>query len=656
MPLLTLSDITMIFGERRLLDGVSFRVNKGDRIAFVGDNGAGKSTLFKIIKGTLTPDGGEVILHGNTIAGFLSQNMDEQDLSGASLKPSNLIDIELKIDEVTAAISRRSDMNEDASDLVMELADLHSRYEALGGYDYEYRLKDALAGLGLGNIYGRDDFTDLSGGEKMRVCLARLIVDRPDVLLLDEPTNHLDMEAVEWLENFLSSYGGAVFVITHDRHFIDQVATKVIELDGGHITEYKGGYTDYKEQKEHFIKSQSLVTKALEEELAHQLDVKQTMLSHRNISGYHQREKMVAKLEDELEAARSKLPSGYAKMSFNAQPLERSGKSDKIVLQADDLAMRFEDCEEDLFDSLSFEVTADEKLFLAGPNGCGKTTLLKLLSGHAGDKLQGSSGTVLIGGSLSMGYMEQFVPFEDEELSCFDELVSRSDIGTTEARTLLARFGFRGEDAFKKINMLSGGERSRLYLCCLLRENPDILFLDEPTNHLDINSKEILEDAIQEYSGAVICVSHDRFFIDKCADKVLGFKDKHAALYDSYYFYRKAMQNDAGAASGSAGSANGVSGAAGDATGAADEVLETSRSQNENTVRSANRAQERKESAKRRQRISDIEKETTKLEAEQKELEAKFGGSCSSEDLKRYEENAAKLSALYDEYFELNEE
>ena len=364
------------------------------------------------------------------------------------------------------------------------------------------------------------------------------------------------------------------------------------------------------------------------------MDVKQTMLSHRNISGYHQREKMVAKLEDELERARAKLPSGYAKMSFNAQPLERSGKSDKIVLQANEVSMKFDDCDDDLFTSISFELTADEKLFLAGPNGCGKTTLLKLLSGHAGDKLQGSSGTVLIGGGLSMGYMEQFVPFEDEELNCFDELVSRSDIGTTEARTLLARFGFKGEDAFKKICMLSGGERSRLYLCCLLRENPDILFLDEPTNHLDINSKEILEDAIQEYSGAVICVSHDRFFIDKCADKVLGFKDKSASLYDSYYFYRKAMQ----------------------ASAPAEIVNDEPKQENENTVRSANRAQGRKESAKRRQRIADIEKETTKLEAEQKELEAKFGGSCSSDDLKRYEENAVKLSALYDEYFELNEE
>ena len=343
---------------------------------------------------------------------------------------------------------------------------------------------------------------------------------------------------------------------------------------------------------------------------------------------------MVAKLEDELEAARAKLPAGYAKMSFTAQPLERTGRSDRIILQAKDLMMKFEDSDTNLFDPLSFEVTADEKLFLAGPNGCGKTTLLKLLSGHAGEKLKGSSGTVLIGSAQSMGYMEQFVPFDDESLTCFDELVSRSDIGTTEARTLLARFGFKGDDAFKKISMLSGGERSRLYLCCLLRENPDILFLDEPTNHLDINSREILEDAIKEYSGAVVCVSHDRFFIDKCADKILGFNNRSASIYDSYYFYRKAIQT---------------------ASETVEKTVKEPKQENENTVRNSNRAQDRKESAKKRQRIADIEKETSRLEAEQKELEAKFGGSCSEEDIKRYGDNAKKLEELYEEYFMLNE-
>ncbi|MBR5359217.1 MAG: ABC-F family ATP-binding cassette domain-containing protein, partial [Clostridiales bacterium] len=491
----------MSYGERRVLDGVNFRVNQGDRIAFIGDNGAGKSTLFKIIKGLITPDGGDVIYHGNTIVGFLSQNMSEQDLSGNTLKPVKLIDLEYRMHELERELSKGE--SDDLQDLMNEYADVQAEYESAGGYDYEHRLNDALGGLGLSGISDRTDFTGLSGGEKMRVCLARLIVERPDILMLDEPTNHLDMEAIDWLEGFLGSYGGAVFVITHDRHFIDSVANRVIELDGGKVTEYKGNYTEYKIQKEEFIKTQTSVIANLETELEHQLEVKQTFLSHRNISGYHQREKVVEKLADVLERERAKLPSGYAKMSFVATPRETEGKSDKILLEVKGVSKEFDG--NVLFEDVSFELKADEKIFLCGPNGCGKTTLLSMLSG----KSAGSAGTVLIAPAITCGFMGQFVPFDDESVTCFDELISRSDLQTTEARSLLARFGFRGEDVFKTIDMLSGGERSRLYLCCLLNENPDILFLDETTNHLDINSREILEDAIREYPRAVICVSHD---------------------------------------------------------------------------------------------------------------------------------------------------
>lgn len=264
------------------------------------------------------------------------------------------------------------------------------------------------------------------------------------------------------------------------------------------------------------------------------------MLSHRNISGYHQREKMADKLADILERERAKLPAQYAKMSFTALPAERSGKSDKILLQVTEVSKRFDDCDTDLFSQISFELKADEKLFLCGPNGCGKTTLLMMLAGKA----YGTSGKVMIATGTSCGYMGQFVPFDDEDMTCFDELVERSEgIKTTEARSLLARFGFRGDDAYKTIRDLSGGERSRLYLCCLLRERPDILFLDEPTNHLDINSREILEDAIKQYDGAVICVSHDRFFIDKCADVILGFANGTASEFEKYEYYRKSVRN-----------------------------------------------------------------------------------------------------------------
>ena len=602
------------------MDGVNFRVNKGDRIAFIGDNGAGKSTLFKIIKGLITPDGGEVIYHGNTIVGFLSQNMSEQDLSGNTLKPVKLIDIECRMHDLERELSK-SDGN-DLEDLMNEYSKVQAEYESLGGYDYDHRLNDALGGLGLSGISDRTDFTGLSGGEKMRVCLARLIVERPDILMLDEPTNHLDMEAIEWLEGFLASYGGAVFVITHDRHFIDSVANRVIELDGGRVTEYKGNYSDYKIQKEEFIKTQTSVIANLETELEHQLEVKQTFLSHRNISGYHQREKVVEKLSDVLERERAKLPSNFAKMSFVATPRETEGKSDKILLEVKDASKEFDG--NVLFEGVSFELKADEKIFLCGPNGCGKTTLLSMLSGKAA----GTSGTVLIASSITCGFMGQFVPFDDESVTCFDELISRSDLQTTEARSLLARFGFRGEDVFKTISMLSGGERSRLYLCCLLNENPDILFLDEPTNHLDINSREILEDAIREYPRAVICVSHDRFFIDKCADRVLGFVGKEVRPYDKYEYYRKDMSSAKTAV----------------------------QPEQEKTVKKPKQVKSSKEAGQRRAKLRDLEKEIASLEEQQKELEAAFGVNAKGDEYKKYGEIAEKLELLYDEYFALSEE
>ena len=620
MPLLTVQNISMSYGERRVLDGVNFRVNKGDRIAFIGDNGAGKSTLFKIIKGLITPDGGEVIFHGNTIVGFLSQNMSEQDLSGNTRKPVKLIDIECRMHDLERELSK-SDGN-DLEDLMNEYSKVQAEYESLGGYDYDHRLNDALGGLGLSGISDRTDFTGLSGGEKMRVCLARLIVERPDILMLDEPTNHLDMEEIEWLEGFLASYGGAVFVITHDRHFIDSVANRVIELDGGRVTEYKGNYSDYKIQKEEFIKTQTSVIANLETELEHQLEVKQTFLSHRNISGYHQREKVVEKLSDVLERERAKLPSNFAKMSFVATPRETEGKSDKILLEVKDASKEFDG--NVLFEGVSFELKADEKIFLCGPNGCGKTTLLSMLSGKAA----GTSGTVLIASSITCGFMGQFVPFDDESVTCFDELISRSDLQTTEARSLLARFGFRGEDVFKTISMLSGGERSRLYLCCLLNENPDILFLDEPTNHLDINSREILEDAIREYPRAVICVSHDRFFIDKCADRVLGFMGNEVRPYDKYEYYRKDMS-----------------------------IAKTAvQPEQEKTVKKPKQVKSSKEAGQRRAKLRDLEKEIASLEEQQKELEAAFGVNAKGDEYKKYGEIAEKLELLYDEYFALSEE
>lgn len=650
MPILTVDNISKHYGERDILSKVCFSVNAGDKIAFIGNNGAGKSTLFKIIKGTEHSDDGKVILHGNTIVGFLSQNMDEQDLSGTTLKPQRLIDLEIRKNELENEIA----VNHEDEALLKTLMDEYSRvtaaFEAEGGYDYDHRMAEALAGLGLGELAlsDREDYSTLSGGEKMRVCLAQLIVSRPDVLMLDEPTNHLDMEAIEWLEGFLSSYGGAIFVISHDRHFIDAVANRVIELEDGRITEYKGNYADYKVQKAEFLKTQVAVVANLERELEHQLDVKQTMLSHRNISGYHQREKMVDKLEDVLAREKAKLPSGHNSMSFNVVPEARGGASDKIMLSVRDVSKKFDD-EPFIFEHVSFELKMGEKIFLCGPNGCGKSTLLTMLLGLQG----GFDGSVFIAAAATCGFMEQFVPFADESISCLDELIARSDMTWTEARSMLARFGFRGDDALKTIDVLSGGERSRLYLCCLLQEKPDILFLDEPTNHLDIESREILEDALTEYNGAIVCVSHDRFFIEKCAHKVLGFIGGTTELYDEYRFYRKAAKAFVPAAAPVAGVAEPVVTKTAGAEVAGVEVVVAAPGAPAKPAAPAkpvNKLKERQEAAKRRERIRQLENLIPELEEEQKALELKFTEGAGADDYRVYADNASKIEAMYEEY------
>lgn len=654
MPILTVENITKYFSDCAVLDDVSFSVNEGDKIAFIGNNGAGKSTLFKIIKGTLDPDDGKILLHGNTIVGFMSQNMDEQDLSASTLKPRRLIDLELRKSELETEMSASHDDEQKLHRIMDEYSSVCAEYESFGGYDFDYRMAEALAGLGLGNLNSeqREDLMTLSGGEKMRVCLAQLIVSRPDILMLDEPTNHLDIEATEWLENYLSSYGGSVFVISHDRRFINKISNRIIELQDGRIRDYRGNYDSYVIQKKEFLKTQAALVANLEKELEHQLDVKQTMLSHRNISGYHQREKMVEKLQDILTRERDKLPSGQGSMKFTVVPEPKDGASDKLMLKVENVSKRFGDGPL-IFENISFELTAGRKVFLCGPNGCGKSTLLTMLLGIQG----GFEGSVFISATATCGFMEQFVPFSDESVSCLDELVSRSDMTWTEARRMLARFGFRGEEVHKTISVLSGGERSRLYLCCLLQEKPDILFLDEPTNHLDIESREVLEDALKEYSGCIVCVSHDRFFIEKCADFILGFYGGTAHTYDTYRYYRNDVTTrirEKRAATRPAAPAASEAASAIEAVSA--EVSSEAPAAAKTVPAGTNKALNRREAAKRRERIRELEQLIAQKEAEQTELESAFTRDAGPEEYRIYADNSQLIEQMYEEYMQLSEQ
>jgi len=638
MPLLSIQQVSKTYHSRKLLDRVSFTVDAGDRMALVGSNGAGKTTLFRMIEGKVSPDEGCIIQHSHVIIGYLSQNLEDQDDAENALKSREILDLE---DEMAQLEHQLSDPNrQDMTSLLARYAKITARYEACGGYDFEQRMREVLAGLGLTADDLSRPVTSLSGGERMRVSLARLIVQRPDLLLLDEPTNHLDTQAMEWLEEYLQKYSGAVLLISHDRYFIDRTASTVMELDNGQIKSYKGNYSAYCRQKEQFINDQRQLVSQLEKEVERQAGVTQTMLSHRKMSAYHAREKVVSKLSDRLSDEKRKLAGGPMKMSFAFVPEKRDGDPDKILLQTRNLGKSYPGSES-LFEDVTFHIKASDKLVLVGPNGCGKTTLLSILLGRVPE----FDGDVIISSQAECGYMGQFVPFADEDRCILDELFARTELSETQARNLLARFGFREIDVFKKIQVLSGGERSRLYLCCLLQESPDVLFLDEPTNHLDIQSREILEGALADYSGAILAVSHDRYFIEKCSKGVLGFIDRHVLPFENFSQFRTAEK-----------------------TALANQQIKETPSEKakipgtpsqQDESRSAargNRAKERRDIALRKERIKVLEKEIEDMETLQKETEADFSKDTRPEEYAQYASNAEKLSLFYEEYIGLSEE
>ena len=646
MPLLSVQQVSKTYHSRKLLDRISFTVDAGDRMALVGSNGAGKTTLFRMIEGKIPPDEGNIIQHSHVIIGYLSQNLEDQEDGGNALKSRQILELEAQLADLEHQLSDTK--RQDTNTLLEKYAAVTARYEALGGYDFEQRMREVLAGLGLTADDLSRPVTSLSGGERMRVSLARLIVQRPDLLLLDEPTNHLDTRAMEWLEEYLQKYSGAVLLISHDRYFIDRTASTVVELENGSIKSYKGNYTAYMKQKEQFISDQRQIVSQLEKEVERQAGVTQTMLSHRKMSAYHACEKVVSKLSDRLADEKRKLSGAPMRMSFTFVPEKRDGDPDKILLQTRNLGKTYPDSEP-LFSDVSFHIRASDKLVLVGPNGCGKTTLLSILLG----KVAEFDGDVVISSSSQCGYMGQFIPFTDEEREVIDELFTRTELTETQARNLLARFGFREIDVYKKIKVLSGGERSRLYLCCLLQESPDILFLDEPTNHLDIQSREILEGALAEYTGAILAVSHDRYFIDKCAKGVLGFINRKVLPFQSFSLYRTA-EKESIIPQTKESTPERIKPSK-ETTGL-ENPKSSPRGETNYAARGTNRLKERRDIALRKEQLRTLEKEIEEFENIQKSMESAFSKDTRPEEYAKYAENAEKLSAAYDKYICLSEE
>lgn len=535
MGLLNFVDINKTYLNKDVLRGVTFSVEKGDRLALVGPNGSGKTTLVRIAMEKETADHGSVTMARGIKAGFLTQ-----DLSGIEGE-KNAVNWR-RIDRLTDRMREIEEaMASDYSnaELLREYDRVISEYEMLDGYSVESRLKAILYGLGLKRQALYTPLEKLSSGEKMRAALARILLEEPDLLVLDEPTNHLDVPAVEWLESFLMSFSGGVMIISHDRYFLDRVATRVIELRGGTAYGAKGNYTTFIQQqkirRDHILLESRNLDKRIrdEKELARQLRAKS------KVSAAKSREKAVERMQKEKKKLKSMRQDEHLWGENNTKlNLGNNVHLSSEIAFAENARKSYDGMT--LFDKVSFLIRGGEKVGIIGANGCGKTTLINMLLGIDED----FSGKCAIGHWVKFGFLDQDTSFDDDSLTMYDEVKGTDDMMEVKVRGYLSRVGFFGDDVYKRIEILSGGEKVRLRLACLLRDEPYCLVLDEPTNHLDLNAREAVERAIRSYGGSVIAVSHDRYYLNNCVSRILSFEDGSLISYDGNWDYYKAKKEN----------------------------------------------------------------------------------------------------------------
>ena len=527
--ILSCNNISKSFGTDVIIKSCSFNIEDHEKAAIVGINGAGKSTLLKIITGIEPADTGLVTLAKDKTLGYLSQ---QQNLNSDNTIYDELLSVKQYILDMEAQLRSIENQMKSADDTALETlmkkySDLNHEFELNNGYAYKSEITGVLKGLG----FAEEDFTlnvnTLSGGQKTRVALGRLLLSKPDIILLDEPTNHLDMESISWLENYLLNYSGAVLIVAHDRYFLDKIISKIIELDNGNATVFSGNYTDYASKKAILRNMQLKEYLNQQREIKHQEEVITKLKQfnrEKSIKRAESREKMLNKMEfvDKPEILNDK-------MDIKLEPNVISGND---VLIVDNLTKGFDGTV--LFDNISFQIKRGERVALIGSNGTGKTTILKLINGI----IPADSGSIYLGAKVNIGYYDQEHHVLDPDKTIFDEIRDAyPDLNNTQIRNTLAAFLFTNEDVFKYIKDLSGGERGRVSLAKLMLSNANFLILDEPTNHLDITSKEILENALNSYTGTVLFVSHDRYFINSTATRIIELANKTVVNYIGNYDY-----------------------------------------------------------------------------------------------------------------------
>ncbi len=534
--ILSVNHIHKSFLEVPVLQDVSFHIEAYDKAAIVGINGAGKTTLLRIIMGELSPDEGIVTVSRDTTIGYLSQHQavsSENTIYDELLSVrQNIVDLERRMRSVELQMKNASEP--ELSGLMEHYANLTHAFESANGYAYRSELTGVLKGLGFEENEFSKSVDTLSGGQKTRVALGKLLLQKPDLIIMDEPTNHLDMSSITWLETYLLNYKGAVILVSHDRYFLDRITGKIIELDNTKAAVFTGNYSAYAAKKEMLRIAQYNAYMNQQREIRHQEAVIEKLRSfnrEKSIKRAESREKMLDKI-DVLE----KPTEVRSDMKLHLEPRVLSGND---VLHVENIAKSFGSLT--LFKQLSFDIRRGEHVAIIGDNGTGKTTILKMIN----ELLFPDSGLIRLGTNVEIGYYDQEHHVLHPEKTLFEEISDDYPyLNNTEIRNTLAAFLFTGDDVFKKIESLSGGERGRLSLAKLMLSESNFLILDEPTNHLDIMSKEILEDAINSYTGTVLYVSHDRYFINRTASRILDLDQQTLTEYHGNYEYYLEKKNE----------------------------------------------------------------------------------------------------------------
>ncbi|MBU5310678.1 ABC-F type ribosomal protection protein [Tissierella carlieri] len=526
----SVNNLTKYYGANKVFENISFELHSNERVGLIGQNGCGKTTLMKVLMGVEDYHGGSISFRKGNRVGYLDQifkcSNDTTVIEILEMPFESIFNIKL---ELKVFEERLKSLSGEALEIEMKnYGLLMEEFERCGGYDIETNINKVCSGLFIPDSFREKTFEGLSGGEKTRVLLARLLLENPDILLLDEPTNHLDIKSIEWLEEFLLGYNGTVLMVSHDRSFLDKVANRIIELEPTTTKIYDGNYSYYIVEKERrfeleynaYINNQRKI-----EKMEQQIERYRIWGAMRDSEKMYKRAKELEKRLEKVEVLdRPTLES--SKIRLSANNVSRSGK---IVLNVENLSKCFSD--KKLFSDISFTLFYQDKLCIMGENGSGKTTLLKIILGE----LERDSGNLTIGSSIKLGYLPQNVVFEDEDMTILDYFAAKHSINQLDARSELAKMLFIRDDVHKKIKSLSGGEKSRLKLCSLIFDKVNFMILDEPTNHLDIDSREVLEETLSNFNGTILFVSHDRYFVQKVATKIMILDRSGVRLYPMTY-------------------------------------------------------------------------------------------------------------------------